>query len=70
MNPKGHIHAVHQFDNFRFLTVNNLLRKFDALSKKEMKMIFLMKNSDKYQQNICQLKVAFFTLHLPHRPVM
>ena len=59
-----------------FWLVNNLLWKLDISSRKEMKMtktqFFFMKsrNTHKKKKNVKKSILAFFTVNLPHWPVM
>ena len=63
-----------QFENTnsRFWLVNTLLRKFETLSKKEIKMIktqiLWWKTTKKYQKSIYKHIVAFFTQTRPTEP--
>ena len=55
---------------FRFLLINNLLRKFDISSKKrntnDKKHKFLNEKQKKCLESISKYKVAFFTVNSPN----
>ena len=71
--PNIQFHWQLETTNSYFWLVNILLRKFETLSKKEIKMIKTQiswwKTSKKYQISICKHIVAFFILNSPHWPI-